>query len=369
MFRKYVSNVSCGTGNNHMLVSKGNKKVTARAYFKVECAGKYNYRFFFQNTVNSTFAQGEDFYVDQSGSSWTIHSARVGIGADFGDLTPPACYKDVTFDNSASKNVSPGEMFWSDEIEIDVPENKYLVWEWDIEGELIPCSPDSRIPCYIDFGEGFVEYDACPKPALVGCDKKVKKRIAFIGDSITQGCGTGLDKYEMWTGRIGAMLKDEYAVWNLGLGYSRGSDLANNGSLLYKAKQTDIAVLTYGVNDICSGKYKAGRPSTAGEIVAWIEYCIKELQAEGIEVILSTIPPFHYYYEKEMEWRCLNMAIPTLAKIYGCRVYDFEASLDASDKILGNDYSRYGDHPNGEGGLAAANKFRDTFFNGKEWTL
>ena len=80
------------------------------------------------------------------------------------------------------------------------------------------------------------------------------KSVAFIGDSISQGCGTELDKYEMWVGRIGAMLKDEYAVWNLGLGYSRGSDLANNGSLLYKARQTDIAVLTYGVNDLCSGK-------------------------------------------------------------------------------------------------------------------
>lgn len=369
MFKKYVSNVSCGTGNNYMLIFNENKRIVARSFYKVECAGKYNYRFFFQNTVNTTFAQGEEFYVDQSGSEWTIHSARVGIGAEYGNLSAPESYLTVTFDGNTSKEVKPDEAFWSDEISIDVPEGRYLVWEWEIEGDLIPCSPDSRIPCYIDFGNGFVEYDACPKPALLGCDKKVKKRIAFIGDSITQGCGTGLDKYEMWVGRIGAMLKDEYAVWNLGLGYSRGSDLANNGSLLYKAKQTDIAVLTYGVNDLCSGKYGEGRPSTAGEIIAWIEYCIKELQAEGIEVILSTIPPFHYSYEKEIEWRCLNMAIPTLAKIYGCRVYDFEASLDASEKVLGNDYSRYGDHPNGEGGLAAANKFRDTFFDGEKWML
>ena len=26
-------------------------------------------------------------------------------------------------------------------------------------------------------------------------------------------------------------------------------------------------------------------------------------------------------------------------------------------------------HPNGEGGLAAAEKFKETFFDGKEWTL
>jgi hypothetical protein len=35
-------------------------------------------------------------------------------------------------------------------------------------------------------------------PNFIGCDKKIKKRIAFVGDSITQGCGTSLDGYAMW---------------------------------------------------------------------------------------------------------------------------------------------------------------------------
>jgi len=206
-------------------------------------------------------------------------------------------------------------------------------------------------------------------PNFIGCDKNVRRRIAFIGDSITQGCGTTFDEYDMWVGRIGNMLKDHYAVWNLGLGFSRGSDLATWGSLFYKAKQTDIAILTYGVNDICSGKYGVGRPSTAGEIISFIEETVKRLQAEGVEVILSTVPPFRYDDSKEKEWRCLNMAIPSLAKAYGCRIYDFEASLDVSNEYLGNDYSKYGDHPNGEGGKAAAEAFKKTFFDGKDWTL
>ena len=115
---------------------------------------------------------------------------------------------------------------------------------------------------------------------------------------------------------------------------------------------------------------KNGRNSARRSlIISYIEAIINELQSEGIEVILSTIPPFRYDESVYREWRCLNMAIPYLAKIYGCRIYDFEASLDASDKVLGNDYSKYGDHPNGEGGLAAAEKFKATFFDGKEWTL
>ena len=369
MFNKYVSNVSCGTGNNYILEFEESKSIVARIFYKPEVTGKYNYRFFFQNTVNTTFAQGEEAYVNKSGGNWTVAYARVGIGGEFGSHTAPESYIPVAFDGRAERQVTPDECFWSDEVSIDVSEGRYLVWEWKLVGNGLPCTPDSQVPTYIDFGEGFVRYNSCPMPALIGCDKRVKKRIAFVGDSITQGCGTTFDEYDMWVGRIGKMLKDGYSVWNLGLGFSRGSDLATWGSLYYKAKQTDIAVLTYGVNDICSGRYGAGRPSTAGEIISFIEEAIKRLQADGVEVILSTIPPFRYDSAKEREWRCVNMAIPSLAKAYGCRVYDFEGSLDASTSYLGNDYTRYGDHPNGEGGAAAAEKFKATFFNGKEWTL
>lgn len=369
MFNKYFSNVSCGTGNNYILEFKESKTICARILFKPEVSGRYNYRFFFQNTVNTTFAQGEEAYVNKSGGSWKIEYAKVGIGSEYGcyDVTEDLEY--VTFDGKNEKSVSPDEAFWSDEISIDVKDGKYLVWEWRITGDGIPCTPDSRTLTFIDFGEGFIRYDSCPMPNFIGCDKKVKKRIAFVGDSITQGCGTSLDGYAMWVGRIGKMLKDEYAVWNLGLGFSRGSDCATMGSLMYKAKQNDIVVLTYGVNDLLSGKYNAGKRSTAGEILSYIEAIVKELQSAGVEVILSTIPPFRYDEAPLWEWRCINMAIPTLAKIYGCRIYDFEASVDASSKPLGNDYTRYGDHPNDEGGAAAAEAFYNTFFDGKEWTL
>ncbi|MBR7101410.1 MAG: SGNH/GDSL hydrolase family protein [Clostridia bacterium] len=369
MFDKYFSNVSCGTGNNYILLFGEAKTLKARVFFKPEVAGKYNYRFFYQNSVNSTFANGDHAYVNQKGGDWTINYAKVGIGSEFGCYDAPDSFITVTFDGKMTKNVSPDEYFWSDEISIDVPEGKYLVWEWEITGDAIPCTPDSQIPAYIDLGEGFAEHFGCPMPNFIGCDKKIGKRVVFVGDSITQGCGTSFDKYDMWVGRIGNMLKDVYSVWNIGLGFSRASDIETGGSLMYKAKQNDVAVLTYGVNDLLSGKYKMGRGDTAGELLCRIENIVKELQGAGLDVILSTIPPFHYHEVALREWRCVNMAILTLAKTYGCRVYDFEASLDVSNEYLGNDYSKYGDHPNGEGGKAAAEAFKKTFFNGKEWTL
>lgn len=368
MFDEYFSNVSVGTGNNFILEFSGDQTVKARAFFKVEVSGRFNYRFFFQNTVNSTFSEGEVAYVNKSGGNWRINSATVGtasLASRDGNIENAIR---VTFDGNTAKSISPDEIFWSDEVEIDIPDGKYLVWEWEVEGNSIPCTPDSIVPTFVTCDEKIPGAN-CPLPNFIGCDKRVKKRIAFAGDSITQGCGTGIDKYEMWVSRIGKMLREDYSVWNLGLGCCRASDAATMGSLMYKIKQNDVVILTYGVNDLFHGKFGSERHATAGELLASIEKIVKELRAQNIEVVLSTIPPFIYDKAGEAEWRCVNMAIPTLASLYGCRVYDFEARLDGSPLPLGNDHSKYGPHPDGEGGKAAAEAFKDTFFDGTNWTL
>ena len=368
MFDKYFSNVSVGTGNNFILEFSKPRSVKARVFFKPEVTGRYNYRFFFQNTVNCTFSEGEVAYVNKSGGNWKINFATVGTASiasrdvEVDDPTP------VTFDGNIQKCVSPDETFWSDEVNINIPDGKYLVWEWEVEGNSIPCTPDSIVPTFVSCEEKIPGAN-CPMPNFIGCDKQVKKRVAFAGDSITQGCGTGIDKYDMWVAQITEMLKNDYSVWNLGLGCCRCSDAATMGSLFYKVKQNDVVILTYGVNDLFHGKFGDDRHATAGELLANIEKIVKELRAQNTEVILSTIPPFIYDESGEAEWRCANMAIPTLAKMYGCRVFDFEASLDGSPLPLGNDHSKYGPHPNAEGGKAAAEEFKRTFFDGTNWTL
>ena len=133
MFNKYYSNVSCGTGNNFILIFGENKRIVARSYFMPERTGEYNYRFFFQNTVNTTFAQGEIAYVNMSGGNWHICSARVGIGAEHGNTDVDISFTPVYFDGKSERDVLPDETFFSDEIRIDVPDNRYLVWEWEIQ--------------------------------------------------------------------------------------------------------------------------------------------------------------------------------------------------------------------------------------------
>ena len=174
----------------------------------------------------------------------------------------------------------------------------------------------------------------------------------------------------MWAGRIAAMMP-ENAVWNLGLGWGRGSDMLapkdnDTGSWLWKAMQNDVVIMTYGVNDLLSGRYRENaserRPDTAGEVVATICGLIEKLQDAGVEVILSTVPPFDYSPVAKNEWRAVNLAIPRIAELYGCRVYDIEAALDNS-AALGNEFM-YGAHPDEKGGEIAAEAFRKRFLNG-----
>lgn len=371
MFDRYFSNTACGTGANYILKFGESRHFYARAYFKPEVCGSYNWRFFFSNIADSTYDQGQDAYCGEIGGEFEILSACI---ADGGPIDGPevACgalcsITSVTFDGLKCKKVTPDERFWSDEVPFCIPEGHYLVWEWELVGNGIPCTPDSQIPAFVNYGNGYEQDMFCPKPMLLGCDRKVKKRIAFMGDSITQGCGTEVNAYEQWAARIATMLQPEYAVWNLGLGWGRGADAATDGSWLYRGRQNDTVILTYGVNDILHGPYGVGRGSTAGEVIAVIETLIEKLQEAGVTVILSTVPPFEFTEAQYREWRAVNLAIPCIAAMHGCRVFDIESALDES-AVLGNKYI-YGAHPDGNGGLAAANKFYQTFHGENGWKL
>ena len=371
MFRKYVSNTHCGTGTNYILNFKEDRRFTARAYFKCAVHGNLNHRFFFMNSVNSTFSDGSVAYRNLSGGNWKILSATIADGGEIGglDVAPGELLNPtpVTFDGQREKSVTPDEKFWSDEVTFELPENHYLVWEWEIEGNGIPCTPDSQIPTFMNYN-GELKFDiSCPLPALIGVERPVKKRVAFLGDSITQGCQTTLNAYAQWAAKIGNMISPEYAMWNLGLGFARGSDAATDGCWLWKAKQMDVVVLTCGVNDVLSGEYKAGRPSTAGEIIGWLEKTVRLLKEAGVDVIISRIPPYEMNPRSYEEWRAVNLAIPAVAALYGCKVYDIESSLDGS-AVLESRYL-YNPHPNDEGGTAAAEKFKATFLTKYGWNL
>ncbi len=62
-----------------------------------------------------------------------------------------------------------------------------------------------------------------------------------------------VNSYEHWNAVVAENLGSQYGFWNLGLGYGRAADAATDGAWFFKAKQNDIVVVCYGVNDIFQG--------------------------------------------------------------------------------------------------------------------
>ena len=370
MFKQYPSNVPLGTSHNHILQFDTPRRLTARVYVRCLSHDVDTWRFWFSNGVDSTFGGlgAYEAHRDQEGGHWTILSARIGDGgpyqATFMDTPAPVKnWVPVTFGGQPAKSVSPCERFWSDEVAFSLPEGHLLVWEWELEGNGIPCTPDSQAATFTAYDGGGLGFDLmCPMPDRFGGKRSVKGNIAFWGDSITQGCGTGNNLYGMWAGRIALVLGKDYGCWNLGLGWARGSDAADGKFWAYKAAQNDAVCIAHGVNDILSGRYGADRGDTAEEVLATLRRNVGMLTSRGIRVILFTIPPFDYHPEAYKVWRTLRDAYPPLAEELGVELFDFSAILDA-DPPYGNQYP-YGAHPNGEGGRLVAEAFLQAGFFG-----
>jgi len=361
MFHTYPSNIALGTSHNYILCLDSPRCIRARGYFRALSYTPHAWRFWFSNAVDSTYGSGEIAYPDRLGGNWRILSARIGDGglytcAEMSLPVPVTDWVNVTFDGNISKDVTPGERFWSDEVSFHLPKDHYIVWEWELEGNEIPCTPDSQAPTFTAYDDGELSFQIeCPLPDLFGAKREVSARIAFWGDSITQGCGTQNNFYEHWSARVALALGETCSCWNIGLGWARGSDAAYHEYWKYKASQVDTVCIVHGVNDINSGKYGKNCGDSADEIITTVERNIRFLKEHGIRVILFTVPPFGYSEDRYMVWKTLRYAYPELTKELGIEIFDFSGILDACPPY-GNSII-YGSHPNGEGGKLVAEAF------------
>lgn len=348
VFESYVSNCLAGTSNNYILKWRDERTVTGRICFKVCEHGTFRYKFLFSNTVDSTFDDGSVSQANLVGDRWHILSAFAGDGGE----SPEGCAENnlcpVLFENRVQKEVLPGERFWSDTMELTIPEGHYLVFQWTISGNNIPFTPDKIIPSYVKTGDLWTEDVDFPQPHLVACDRSVKKKIAFLGDSITQGLGTRNNRYEFWVAEIGKRLGKEYSVWNLGLGYGRAQDAASNGAWLEKAKKMDLVSVCFGVNDILQGRTKEQLCQDLMTIVSKLSSC-------GCEVGIFTIPPFDWQGETEKTWKAVNRYI--IDEVSKHTKYLFDTVPILGQPFPNENMAKYGGHPDGNGGKALAEEF------------
>lgn len=355
-FTTYVSNTVVSTGNNFYIEKAEN--ITYRAYLPVEQYGELEYKFFFTNTVDSTYAKGKNAFVGKDGGAYTVSNAVI---ADGGTSTEDKITNrtPVTFGGKKTKEVAADESYWSDPVTMNIPEGHYMVWEWTVSGEGIPCNKMSSLTSTASSadGETFEFCDEIPLPQIIGAKRDVKHTVAAIGDSITQGCQTEQMKYEFWASKISTQLGSDVAFFNCGLGWARASDAASNENWLSRVSQYDTVIVAFGTNDIVSGKY-GGKKSSAEEIDEYLDAIVSYLTEKGCDVILFNAPPQDFKETNEGVRTALNEKIPAIAEKYGAKFFDFSALLSTEDEP---GKAVYGGHPNGEGGTVVADAFVKQF--------
>ena len=198
-FETYCSN-TLGAGGNQLIFSTEGKEMTGRIYYKIFAGGTYNYSLLFSNIMDSTYKFGEESHCNKICDEWELLEAKVGIckktslerAGEVENFTP------LTFGGQVSKTVMPGEFFTSDPVKLCAEKNDYLCFEVRYKGNMIPYHWESILPVFTRQGGAFVPDKRVPFPGMIGCDRKVAKRIGYLGDSITQGVGTPPNAYTHW---------------------------------------------------------------------------------------------------------------------------------------------------------------------------
>lgn len=354
-FNQFVSNTLAGSGNQLYFSLPADQTHTGRIFYKIFASGTYNYSLLFSNIIDSTYNDGSISHKNQICKCWTIHSAKIGRCKKFNATKDISLltmneqddsdiiirdFHNVLFNGAISKVVMPGEFFSSDPLELNFDCGDYLCLEMTFSGTMIPYHEETLLPVFINENGVWKYSKFMPFPGMIGCDRKVKAQVGYLGDSITQGIGPEKNSYLHWSALLSEMIGQEYAFWNLGIGFGRANDLASDGAWLYKAIHNDIVFICYGVNDI-------SRNMSEEQIKGDLEYIVNSLKKNNTKIILQTIPPFDYCGDNIGKWERINCYIKEELSSKVDAVFD---TVQYLGKGPGQPHmAKYEGHPNAEG--------------------
>lgn len=344
-FENFTSNTVAGSGNQFFFINDDPTEIhKGRIFFKIFKGGRYNYSILFSNIIDSTFNDGAISHKNIVCDEWYIKNMKIGSCSECSAdrMTEVNNFTDLTFGGNLSKTVMPGEMFSSDPVSLDLADEQYICLEISFSGKMIPDHQETLVPSFLYENDNWIPSPLMPFPSMIGCDRKVKKRIAFFGDSITQGIGTEVNSYSHWNACTSHLLGCDNSYWNLGLGFGRADDAASDGVWLFKAKQADVVIMCFGVNDILHGY-------TAEQIIHNLRYTVTKLKERNIKVVVQTVPPFDYDEAHKATWLMVNEYIKNELSQYCELIFDTVPVL--CDKTKGIEFSAYGGHPNAHGCL------------------
>ena len=335
-FESFVSDCAAGCGNQLLTRLKEPITKTGRCWFRLSRGGR-NYAFLFSDQIDSTYDDGSISKVNEIGADWGIGGIRVGLCAKKGEK--PAYWHTVTFEGAVKKHVSGKEPFVTDPVPLNAQAGDWLCYEITLTGSCYPYHEEAVLTIVPD--------KQIPLPLMIGSDRKVTEKIGFLGDSITQGCGTEDDSYTHWVAKIAEKLP-KTSVWNLGIGYARASDAATDGGWLARAKRCDTVHVCFGVNDVLRGR-------TAHQILQDLSTIVRKLKTAGCRVILLTLPPFDLEGKQLLYWQTVNSVIRESLWQEADAIFDIAAVL--GQPAPNQHRCIYGGHPNAEGCQTVADAY------------
>jgi lysophospholipase L1-like esterase len=371
IFATVWSGTALGVPDQTLIVAGGGFTNTYRTYVKPRASGSWQWRFWISNATDSTYGSGPPM-PNQLGGPWRIETAMVADGGPSpsggvvaGTQVP------VTFSGAASRDVAPGERFWSDPVGLDLPADHYLAFTWAVSGAAagpaFVVASASFAPSYAATGGNFAAQEAATgfaagsdrlvAPQMFAYDHPVTERLCFLGDSITQGIGSTRGSNGYWVAKIADGLGPDFGIWNLGSGWARAADAASDGFWLYKAKQCSEVAVVLGVNDIASDGL------AADAILADLATIVDRLKQHNpaTKIILFTIPTFNFTGAAYTTWKQVNDEILAGPPSGVDRVFDVAAVLSQpapDDGLVKPEYHTGGDaHPNDVGSAAIATAF------------
>ncbi len=342
---QYVSNtVAAGGSQHHFSPADPEQVFVGRLYYRLFEGGTLEYSLLFSNTVDSTFADGKDSRQGHRCGVWKITHLRLGV-TDTPSVDTDRCEIPVTIAGRPEYTVRPGEAFATDAVTLTASTGQYLCVEIGFCGDDIPYHAEAMIPTFVRQGHAWLESREFPFPSMIGCRRHVQQRVAYLGDSITQGIGVPFGKYSFWNALLSERLGHQNAYWNLGLGFGRAMDAAADDTWLDKAKQNDAVLVCYGVNDL-------GRDRCAEQILSDLDTIQRKLKQAGCRVLLQTVPPFDYPDPIKAEWEKVNRGIRDTLSQQVDALFDVVPVLQQDDAHP--HIAKYGGHPNADGSRAWA---------------
>ena len=336
-YKVFASDCTAGCGNQLLAKLPQPVTKTGRCWFRLSFGGE-NYALLFSNEIDSTYDDGSISRPGDVGDEWKIEGLRVGLCKGFKE--EPALWRTATFEGQKEKSVSGTDLVVTDPIPLHAKAGDWLCYEITFTGSCYPYHEEAVLTMIPD--------KQIPLPLMIGSDRRIKERIGFLGDSITQGCGTEDDSYTHWVARIAARLPESCSVWDLGIGYGRAADAATDGGWLQRAKHCDKVHVCFGVNDVL-------RDRSAEDLLQDLRIIVSKLKEAGCRVILFTLPPFDLEGERRTQWQKANQVIRESLWKEADGLFDIASVLgqEAPNEHL----CIYGGHPDAEGCQAVAEAY------------